>query len=89
MSVGEPVPVGDGLAPTERLRRGGPLVTELRYVLRHSRSVQIGLAIVVLLLLAGLLAPLLTSYAPDKIDLSNTLKPPSHSHLLDRRARAR
>ncbi len=82
MSVPEPVTFGEGSAPTGLSGRGGPLVAELRYVLRHSRSVQIGLGIVVLLLLAGAFAPLLTSYPPNEIDLANTLQPPSHAHLL-------
>lgn len=78
----ELVLVDDGSVPLAGGRRGGPLVAELGYVLRHSRSVQIGLAIVVLLLLAGALAPLLTSYSPYQIDLANTLQQPSRSHLL-------
>lgn len=63
-------------------RRGGPLVHELRFVVRRSRSVQIGLAIVVVLLAAGALAPLLTPYSPTKIDLAHTLVAPSSSHPL-------
>lgn len=63
-------------------RRGGPLVHELRFVVRRSRSVQIGLAIVVVLLAAGALAPLLTPYSPTKIDLAHTLVAPSFSHPL-------
>lgn len=68
-------------APAVR-RLGGPLARELSVVVRRSRSVQIGLAIVVVLLAAGALAPLLTPYSPTRIDLSQTLRPPSLSHPL-------
>ncbi len=72
----------DELPPDDGRSRGGPLVAELSYVLRHSRTVQIGLLLVVTLLLLGAFAPLLTSYSPNRIDLANTLQPPSRTHLL-------
>lgn len=83
MSVEEQLPAvaDDAAAPVEQ-RRGGPLIRELRFVLRRSRTVQIGLAIVVTLLLLGALAPLLTPYSPNRVDLANTLQPPSGEHLL-------
>ncbi|CAN5496983.1 ABC transporter permease [soil metagenome] len=66
---------------TRRPRRGRSLVArELWAVVRRSRSVQFGLVLVVLLFLAGLLAPLLTPYSPIQIDLGNTLQPPSLAH---------
>lgn len=69
-----------GAPPIARRRGRSLVVRELKTVLRQSRSVQIGLAIVVLLFLAGLLAPVLTPYSPIKIDLLNTLRTPSWSH---------
>lgn len=71
----------ESVAPDVR-RRGGPLVQELLYVLRRSRTVQLGLAIVIALLAAGIFAPLLTPYSPTKIDLTVTVRPPSASHPL-------
>lgn len=73
---------GVELAPASRRRLGGPLVQELRFVVRRSRSVQIGLALVIVLLAAGALAPLLTPYSPTSINLGETLRPPSWSHPL-------
>ncbi len=72
----------EGVSVPDEQSRGGPLVRELIYVLRHSRSVQIGLTLVVVLLLVGAFAPLLTGYSPNRVDLSNTLQPPSHAHLV-------
>lgn len=50
--------------------------------IRTARTVQVGLAIVVSLFTLGLLAPLLTPYHPNAINLGNTLQPPSAEHLL-------
>ncbi|MGI8700190.1 MAG: ABC transporter permease [Nocardioidaceae bacterium] len=72
----------EDIAAPDDQGRGGPLVRELRFVLRHSRSVQIGLTIVIVLLLIGAFAPVLTGYSPYNVDLSNTLQPPSRAHLL-------
>lgn len=49
---------------------------------RRSINVKIGLAIVATLFLLGLLAPVLTPYDPNAINLMNTLRPPSAEHLL-------
>ncbi|MEJ7696664.1 MAG: ABC transporter permease [Candidatus Limnocylindrales bacterium] len=61
--------------------RGGRIRT-IRAIVRSSRSIQVGLLIVVALFALGLLAPVLTPYSPTQIDLANTLEPPSTAHLL-------
>ena len=50
--------------------------------LRKNKLAMVGLALIVLLVLAAILAPVLTPYAYDKQDLSNTLQYPSAEHLL-------
>ncbi|NOU96160.1 ABC transporter permease subunit [Paenibacillus sp. LMG 31456] len=42
----------------------------------------IGFSIILVMMLCAILAPVLTSYKPDEIDLGNRLKPPSTEHLL-------
>ena len=50
--------------------------------LRRNRAAVGGAAFLVVLILAAVAAPLLTSYAPDEADLALTLKPASRTHPL-------
>lgn len=68
-------PVGHGTAGGRRFRGIGAMIGA-------SRAIQLGLTMVVSLFALGLLAPFLTPYSPIRIDLANTLAPPSAAHLL-------
>ncbi len=70
--------VGDGSVDG---LEGAPVRGVLAAV-RGSINVQIGLGMVVTLFALGLLAPFLTPYEPNAIDLTMTLRPPSAEHLL-------
>lgn len=59
--------------------KAGPGV--IRRLLR-SPSAMLGLGLVLLLVLAGVFAPLLTPYDPVRQDLRSVLQPPSATHLL-------
>ncbi len=53
----------------------------VRYFLRRNPRILIGGVIVVLLVLAAIFAPLIAPYDPIKVDVSQSLEPPSASHL--------
>jgi peptide/nickel transport system permease protein len=62
-----------------------PRVSELRRfrrVLLNRKIVVFGLAVIILLILAAILAPLLAPYDPYKQNLSESLQQPSSKHLL-------
>ncbi|NSW90741.1 MAG: ABC transporter permease [Firmicutes bacterium] len=50
--------------------------------LKRNKLSMVGLAIVTIMILGAIFAPMLTSYKPDEIDLGNRLKPPNSYHLL-------
>ncbi|TVY08036.1 ABC transporter permease [Paenibacillus cremeus] len=50
--------------------------------LRRNKLAMIGFSIILLMLLCAILAPVLTPFQPDEIDLGNRLMPPSSEHLL-------
>ena len=58
------------------------LVKDLVNAYRCNRMARAGLFIVITLVMAALLAPILTPHAYDGIDLDNIAQPPSGSHLL-------
>ena len=70
------------IAEAVQARRGNPLVQELMFVIRRSRSVQVGLAVTGTLLAVAALADVLAPYSPIEIDLLRRLQPPSAAHLL-------
>ncbi|RAV22820.1 ABC transporter permease [Paenibacillus contaminans] len=47
-----------------------------------NKLAMVGFAIISVMILCAILAPVLSSYKPDEIDLSNRLMPPSGEHLL-------
>lgn len=50
--------------------------------LSRNKLAMVGFAIISVMILCAILAPVLSSYKPDEIDLSNRLMPPSGEHLL-------
>ncbi|WP_284639278.1 ABC transporter permease [Paenibacillus silviterrae] len=50
--------------------------------IRRNKLAMIGFAIIMVMMICALLAPVLTPYQPDEIDLGNRLMPPSGEHLL-------
>jgi|tagenome__1003787_1003787.scaffolds.fasta_scaffold20864185_2 peptide/nickel transport system permease protein len=75
MSTGSLVTVsaraaGSGLGPRALFRR-----------IRSNPATALGFAIMVLLVFVAVFAPLLAPYGPEALDPSNTLAPPSGSHL--------
>ncbi|MBA2254935.1 MAG: ABC transporter permease [Chloroflexi bacterium] len=54
----------------------------IRDIVRASRTIQVGLLIVLTLFALGVFAPFLTPWSPTQIDLKNTLRMPSAAHLL-------
>src|SRR3954449_10688472 len=74
------------VATAERLRRGSakaqsPGRRTLRRFLSHWLAV-FGAAILLIMAVAALFAPLVAPYSPSKIDLTHIAKPPSAEHLL-------
>jgi peptide/nickel transport system permease protein len=76
----QPVP-GLGLSPAFKVSRGSPLRAAMRTMKRRPTALA-GLAIVLLWLVLGVLAPVLPLTDPDQQNLSNRLKPPSMDHPL-------
>lgn len=68
-------------AVTARRRRGLMANDTLKRLLRSPSAVA-GAVIVLLLILAGIFAPLLTPFDPVRQDLRSVLQPPSATHLL-------
>ncbi|WP_238177917.1 oligopeptide ABC transporter permease [Paenibacillus contaminans] len=50
--------------------------------LRRNKLAMAGFSIIAIMSLAAILAPLLTSYSPNQIDLANRAKPPSWEHWM-------
>lgn len=71
----------------EELTRGrelkpvNPIVDKLRQII-HNKFALIGLTILILLAIVAICAPMIAPYNPDKMDLNNSLQPPSSDHLL-------
>ena len=59
-----------------------PTLHSMGRFLRNNPLALAGLVLLTVIVLAGLLAPILTPYAPDVIDIRNQLDPPSFNHLL-------
>lgn len=75
-------PVPSTVAVDARGPDRGRRLRSIGAVVRSSRAIQVGLLIVLTLFALGLLAPVLTPYSPTKIDLANTLEPPTAMHWL-------
>jgi ABC-type dipeptide/oligopeptide/nickel transport system permease subunit len=74
-----PPDVGDVLA------QGPPHYSQAKHIVRvffRRRLAVVGLAILVLLIIAAIFAPLLAPYDPYEMNILNKLKPPSPEHLL-------
>lgn len=65
-----------------RKRRAPLVLLEVVRVLRRDRTVQVGLAIVAVLVALALLAPVLAPYDPLAVEITERLQPPSRQHLL-------
>ncbi|NHN32768.1 ABC transporter permease [Paenibacillus agricola] len=50
--------------------------------LSRNKLAMVGFAIIAIMIISAILAPVLSVYKPDEIDLANRLKPPSGDHLL-------
>lgn len=80
--MAEPAPnAAPTTAVTARRRRGLMANDTLKRLLRSPSAVA-GAVIVLLLILAGIFAPLLTPFDPVRQDLRSVLQPPSATHLL-------
>jgi peptide/nickel transport system permease protein len=80
---GFPAGSEDVTGPVVPLRRQGQrFLAPVIAVVRNSINVRIGLALVLLLFLLGVFAPLLTPYSPTRIDLLRILETPSRAHPL-------
>ena len=67
------------MAATASMSVAGERMKLARLLLRR-KTAMIGLAILVVLVLAAALAPYITGYAPQKLSIVNRLKPPSGAH---------
>ena len=64
---------------SSQLRGVSPTREMIRHIRRNPTAIT-GLVIVIILLVVALLAPLISPYNPDKVDLDALLSSPSHSH---------
>jgi peptide/nickel transport system permease protein len=63
--------------------RGLPGTLRLPRLIRSSQlSATVGIVILIVIVAAALLAPLIAPYPPNKLDVLNSLAPPSWSHLM-------
>ena len=70
---------GDNLATSSKVERPSTLVWRR---LRRNKLAMIGLVIIVIMTLAAIFAPFLTSYGRDTTNLSNSNAAPSRDHLM-------
>lgn len=75
VNVEAKVPAGSLTAAAERTR------PSLWKRVVSSRNLMLGFGIILMVLILGLAAPLLTPYNPNQLNFSQTLLPPSFSHL--------
>ncbi|MEP7002934.1 MAG: ABC transporter permease [Chloroflexota bacterium] len=66
------------IVPVPRTDRGHAV----RYFLRKNPRMLVGLVLLAVLLFVALFAPLIAPYDPIKVNISDTLEPPSLTHLL-------